>query len=235
MKILNLTAEKLSEIAKNNEIIGQGSNGIVYKLDENTLFKFRYKDYNDDFEFQGNTLNLRKLHNISKTIDARKQTEQILGFKSNYLAEEIEHANRKQTNIGLTTLTQGLVMVDNCLVGYLLKYHKNMVNLYDYLYENKLSTEQLKLVRKNIHISVEELLENAVYLYDLTTRNILLNPVTCDIQLVDLEERMISTDSVEILRDAVVRSELEKIDKFLLDNTLQYIEDNNLLGQETFD
>ena len=44
MKEISLRVDELQTICAKNKIIGQGSYGIVYKLDDDTLFKFNYKD-----------------------------------------------------------------------------------------------------------------------------------------------------------------------------------------------
>ena len=49
MEIINLTSNDVQNIASNSEIIGQGSNGILYNIDNEILFKFNYKKFIDCF------------------------------------------------------------------------------------------------------------------------------------------------------------------------------------------
>lgn len=225
MKTINITPEELSKIVENNKVIGQGSFGIVYQLDEDTLFKFRYINFLNDFEVVNGELDLRKLGDVSKTIETGARADREKGREADYMSKEIEHANAKQGKIRHTTLTQALVKVNGGLVGYALKYHKNMVNLFDYLCDNQLTLAQSKKVGKNIFTAVEELLENAIYLRDLSVRNIMVNPKTLKIEIIDLEDSLASTDVVDSEREDYVRARLKKINTSLLQNVLGAKED----------
>ena len=72
MKTLELTIKQLQSIVADNEVIGQGTYGRVFKLDDNTLFKFKYKEFFDDFEEENRVKNYFKLKNISQTIKMLK-------------------------------------------------------------------------------------------------------------------------------------------------------------------
>ena len=79
MKILNLTPDELSDILKNNKLIGHGSNGLILKLNNEELFKFNYKDFIDDFFVsENNSIDFKKIGDISKTIELRKKVNKSL-------------------------------------------------------------------------------------------------------------------------------------------------------------
>ena len=111
--------------------IGNGSYGLVVKLNDEYLFKFKYKDFIDAFGVDNNGINLQKLGDITKIIKDRKQINQIVyGGIETTIVKMIKLAMTKQKNLKHTTLTQGLVYVDDFCVGYILKNHKNMISLY---------------------------------------------------------------------------------------------------------
>ena len=136
MKTITLTVEELINIINTNERIGVGSYGIVVKLYDGYLFKFCYKDFIDCFKKDNNRI-LLKLENaqeISGEIECRKNIDKILnGVKEPLRVKNIRLLMSKQKNVKHSTFTQGFVYVNNYCVGYLLKHHKNMVNLHDYV------------------------------------------------------------------------------------------------------
>lgn len=212
MEILNLSTKELSNIVNNNETIGCGSYGIIFKLDGNTLFKFKYKDFIEEFEKEGRIINLKKLKNVSKKIKILKDV-----YNGEDPTENIKNIIKLQNKIKLTKLTKGLVLVNDFCVGYLLHYHKNMENLYDYLIKNDLSLDVRKNIYNKIEKAVKELYYNNIFVCDLTTRNILFNPKTNEIQLIDFEDAFTryTVDFVDNNLDAV-KEKLENLKDFLL-------------------
>lgn len=217
MKKLDLSQTELIKIVKENQLIGKGSYGLIFKLNEETLFKFKYKDFIDDFKVKNNSIQIRELQDISKTLNRIKETNknmQKFGFANQ--DEEIKKLINAQNNIKRTILTQGIVFVDDVCVGYLLCNHKNMVNLFDYLEKNKASEEDRNQIFKNIKNAVEELNKNNIFMRDLTTKNVMLNPKTKDIQIIDFEDVCTSVreDRPEYLVKEMA-DELKKIKEYM--------------------
>ena len=160
MKRLDIDAEKLLDIINNNEIVGRGFYGIVYKLNDEELFKFQYKDFSRDFSVEAG-----KWLDISSTIRTIKTTNKILRDVCHIENpnEGIEALIALQDKIKLTKLTKGLVFVDDVCVGYLLHYHKNMVNILDYCKTNTISDNSRKQITENIKKAAKELFDNGIF------------------------------------------------------------------------
>lgn len=192
MKKLNLSVSQLIKIVAENEIIGQGCYGIIYKLNDEMLFKFKYKDFIEDFEEdieeEGRTINIRKLKDISERIEDWKEIYKEIYSDGEDPDEKTKKLIKLQDKIRLTKLTQGLVYVSGLCVGYLLHYHKNMVCLHNFLENNEISIEDKKIIFQNIENAVKELCDNKIYMDDLNAGNILINPENNSIQLIDFED-----------------------------------------------
>lgn len=216
MKILTLSPKKLSNIINNSKYIGHGSNGLVVKLDENTLLKFKYKEFIDCFNHDDHSIHLDKLNDISKEVDLRKEINQFLYKDNNSNATIfVKLLIAKQPYIKYSTLTQGLVYVNGYCVGYLLQYHKNMVNLFEYNNKNDITVDERKIILKNIYKAMQELTKNGIYLRDFSTRNILYNPSTREIQIIDFEDSLICLKSKNRLYMQEMKDNFVKISKFL--------------------
>lgn len=201
VRVLKMSTNELIDIVENNEIVGQGSYGILYKLDEDTVFKFNYKDFIDAFELKNNRYNIRKISDISKIIDMRKEIDSILGNKENPRIDDIRRMMMKRDKIKLTTLTQGFVLINDYCVGYLLHYHKDMVNLFDYYKDKNIDKSKREKLLFKIKERLEELLENHIYLYDFTVRNILYNPANDNVEIVDFEDSLCYEEERDIKRE----------------------------------
>lgn len=211
MKTLHLSADELSKIINSNTIIGNGSFGLVVKLNDNILLKFNYKDFIDAFLVENNEICLNKLGNISPIIEKIKNVNQIIynDLESDRV-KMIKLAIAKQSNIKHSTLTQGLVYVNNFCVGYLLKYHKNMISLFQYLKSSNISKHEKNDILNKIKVSMNELIDNNIYLEDFSTGNILYNPLTKELQIIDFEDSLIICDKKNLYREKIMR------DKFAL-------------------
>lgn len=219
MKEISFSVVDLQSICANKEIVGQGSYGIVYKLDDNTLFKFNYKDFIDCFEVKGNKIDTRSLGDISSELDGRKEIESIVyKDKERYELQAIRKACSKQTQMKLNTLTQGLVFCNGYCIGYLLHNHKNMVNLYDYVIQNGMSETETEIILLGIQNAVQELMLHNIYHYDLTTRNILMNPETKDVQIIDFEDQLRVYDAPDNNSIRKMQQQIKEIKEFLLEH-----------------
>lgn len=215
MKEIHLEVDDLQSICAQNDVCGQGSYGIVYKLDDKTLFKFNYKDFIECFPMKNNKFDTRCLSDISDTIDNRKKIESIVyKDKERSIIENIRRASKQQRKMKYNTLTKGLVYCNDYCVGYLLHNHKDMVSLYNYVIQNGLTDAEKEIVLKGIQNSVQELMQHNIYHYDLTTRNILLNPQTKEIQIIDFEDQIQVDDSPDKCAIKKMNQQLHSIELF---------------------
>ena len=196
MDRVDITLNELANIIENGEIVGQGNIGIVYKLDDLTLFKFKFKKFIDCFKIKGNKFSLRDFlkNEFLEEVQTRKEVESILIRNKFGMEEEhIINANKLKNNIKYSKLTKGLVYFNNYCIGYTLEYHKNMVPLYDYLQKHLLTSDQRNSIEMQMKRAFQELIDNNIYLSDMTTHNILYNPNSSEIQLIDFEDSLYCT------------------------------------------
>ena len=139
MDRIDVSLDELADIISNGEIVGRGNIGIVYKLDDSTLFKFKFKKFIDCFAIKNNTFNLRDFlkEEFISEVEDQKTIARILSRDKLTLEEgHIINANKRKDNIKFSKLTKGLVYFGDCCIGYTLHYHKNMLPLYDYLQQH---------------------------------------------------------------------------------------------------
>lgn len=192
MEDFNLTPQQLSNIINNNEHVSHGCYGLVVKLNNDTLLKFKYKEFIDCFNLKDNTYQLNQLNDISKKVLSHKKINKIVyGGIDTLETQYVKSLISMQPQIKRSSLTKAIVRVNGYCVGYLLKYHKNMVELYDYIKNNNISNNEQNIILGKIKDAMQELVNNNIYLRDFTTRNILYCPKTHQIQIIDFEDSLI--------------------------------------------
>ena len=189
MEKMFLTPEQLVNILANNEYVGRGTSGMIIKLDDNNLLKFKYKDFISVLNYKDGKFSITNVNGLIRVLSLHKNVIDIMS-KDGIFSEIdfIEELIAKQPNIKKTSLTQGIVYCNGCMIGYLLKYHKNMVNLYDYLKENDIKNKEKKIILSNIKDAMVELIKNGIYLKDFTMHNVMFDPKTQDVQIIDFED-----------------------------------------------
>lgn len=226
MQNINLTTTDLIRIINNNEYIGKGVYGLVVKINDDYLFKFNYREYLDCFKKEGDKISLKldDPQKINLAIEKKKKIGYAsFSYEDSDAINTFKELSLRQKRITRTTFTQGLVYVNNYCVGYILKYHKNMVNLYDYIKENHIPDEDKQMILTNIKASVQELLENAIYLNDLSIKNILYSPKTKEIQLIDFENNLICCRFKDRAKERQIVAKYTRI-KYAIENSEQYLE-----------
>lgn len=94
----------------------------------------------------------------------------------------------RKNNVKKTKLTEGIVYVDDKFMGYLIFKHKNMIDLFTYLNENKITDKDIINIMEQVKEKYGELLENNIYTSDVSSSNILINPTTKEVQIIDFED-----------------------------------------------
>ena len=217
MKELHLTQDELLEIIANGNIVGQGTMGILYEMGDGELFKFNYKDFIDEFEVKGNKFNLRHFKgNLSSCIKDRKMIDNIVyrGGEKTIVKYTRKMADR-QPQMKYNQLPRGVVYVDGYPVGFVLKRHYDMVNLYEHIMSTGLTEREAERVSESLTLAIRELADNNIYHFDLTTRNVLYNPSTMDTKIVDFEDSVRVCDNEDRGYSATMFQELREMDKFI--------------------
>lgn len=174
MKKVEINKENLMQLLKNKDItIGQGTYGLIKKVDDNTLLKIYYKKIYNTYK----SLNEETL---DKEISNNKEIEEIV--KSQELVEL-----RRQHLLKLyeLSLIKGIVLYENYEIGVLLTYYKDYEELTDSF--QKLSVSEKKETLSKIKIELENLMKNNIYPHDLKESNIMINLNNLDIKIIDLD------------------------------------------------
>lgn len=102
--------------------------------------------------------------------------------------QKVKKLIKKKDIIKRTKLTQGIVYVEDKFVGYLVYYHKDKINLYDYLNNYHISEKDIEIIIKQIKEIHKELIENYIYVTDVSSANFMINTKTKEIQAIDFED-----------------------------------------------
>ncbi len=214
---VDLTSKDIMDIFSSNERVGMGSHGIVFKYDEDTLFKFKYKEFIDCFPIKNGAFDFSTIGDITQEVKTRKSIQNILTRGEESMAErEIKSLMSKQRWLRKTTMPKGLVYVDDYLVGYILKHHKNMVNLYDYLQEHTLEDARAHQIVAQVGDSVRELIGSAIYHDDFTARNIMYDPQTGATELIDFEDCVRSYDTMNHRAGESFMRDVNRFNKYIM-------------------
>ena len=174
MKKIEINKENLMKLLKNKDItIGQGTYGLVKKIDDNTLLKIYYKKIYNTYK----SLNEQTL---DKEISNNKEIEE---FIINPLHKELRR--KKLFKLYELSLINGIVLYEDYEIGVLLTYYKDYEELTDSF--QKLSLNEKKETLSKIKIELENLMKNNIYPHDLKESNIMINLNNLDIKLIDLD------------------------------------------------
>ena len=214
---VDLTSKDIIDIFSSNERVGMGSRGIVFKYDDDTLFKFKYKEFIDCFPVEDGVIKLDSIGDISEEIKLRKYVQGIMYKGEESRADrDMKALMSKQKWLRKNSLPQAMVYVDGYCVGYILKHHKNMVNLYDYLQGHTLPTERAHQIVTQVGESVRELMGSAIYHDDFTARNIMYNPDTGATEIIDFEDCVRSYDETNYRAGESFMRDVNRFNRYLM-------------------
>ena len=214
---VDLTSKDIIDIFSSNERVGMGSHGIVFKYDEDTLFKFKYKEFIDCFPVVDGAYNFDSIGDIAEEVKTRKYVQGIMYKGEESMADrDMKSLMAKQKWLRKNSLPQGMVYVDGYCVGYILKHHKDMVNLYDYLQNHTLEDTRAHQIITQVGDSVRELIGSAIYHDDFTARNIMYNPQTGTTELIDFEDCVRSYDTVNPRAGESFMREVNRFNKYIM-------------------
>lgn len=175
MEPIRLNDDQLQTIKNKNKIIGSGVDGTIYKIDNNTIFKFYHHNrsliniINPEFDKDGVLINdfksLRNYNiiNNNEKINYVDKDGVILSRD-----DAIYKAMEKQSNVHMTMLPQNIIYVDNKLIGCVYKYYPHKFGIYAAAY---LPLKKRLIVCKRILEKVKELLHNNIYPITLAQRD----------------------------------------------------------------
>lgn len=98
-----------------------------------------------------------------------------------------------QDKVSLTEFPTGIITMDHKIIGQEIPYYEDYISIARYIENNKLTKDDLIKV---INI-FQELLKNNIHYNDTHTKNLLINPETRDIKLIDFESQCITIGEYE--------------------------------------
>lgn len=182
MQIIELTSDEVIKYLSNKEnIIGQGSYGLLYKYDETTLIKLYYKDLIDTYFYLDSEIFKKEIDNKLQLIEIYKEygveyIDKLDELKKLYSILQITHCN---------DLIKGIVTYKNYPIGVLLEYYKDYKTLGEIFFY--LSQKEKIIVLEKVKILLENLMDNDIYYKDIKENNIMVNKETLDVKIIDLD------------------------------------------------
>ena len=176
MKIIELNKEQFIFLLSNPHPLSHGCNGIV-TLINNKLYKIYYKDF---FEFYLS----KNEEELEKIVKGWLEIELITncGLKNPQVRmKDYEKLNDTKSK-GLIT---AILSYKGLFVGIEMKYYKDFLEFdtaLKYLNDNDIS----KCINKAFYL-VNDLLNNNIVARDIKESNILVNPKTLEVVLIDLD------------------------------------------------
>ena len=217
MNKIEISQQELAKL----KIIGQGSEGTIYKYNNKELLKI-YHSYSDCMQLSiKNTLFDKDGVNITPIKDYQKKRRQqnTIQFIDEegvklYRKESILKAIEKQKDIHLTKLPEKLVYVDGHLKGCSLYYHHPSSNIYNAMYI-PVYRARLKIVKKILE-EVQELLDHNIYHIDLCQHPTSESRNTNVLLTSFLDPQIIDIDGHSAIYSAIKNEKYQKITEFSL-------------------
>lgn len=183
---MQLTKNQLLNIINNNQCIGRGTYGKLYVLDDNTLFKFYYKDLIIFYSEQ-------TIESLEKELDILKEVYSLREIdKIQELNTKLNKINSSKANLSLQSVT-----LEGILIGVTMNYFKEYDSLYN-VYPT-LTNEQKILVLNKVREIILSLIENNIYPRDIHEKNILIRKKDLDIKLIDLDDSLTRCEEPEYI------------------------------------
>ncbi len=127
---------------------------------------------------------------------------EVQAFNYKYYAERfpeeklVEQLIKRQPEIKLTKFPEGIVTVENVVLGQVIPFYDGYINFRDFAKDTSM-IELYKLYLETIKI-FKELEENGIIYTDIHTANLVVNPESKDIQLIDFCDNRVYFDKYEL-------------------------------------
>ncbi len=173
MKIKEISKQELLDIIFDRELIGAGNYGKVYKLDDNTLFKFYYEKLSLDRTRTDIEALYRNIENLKHELYRIKDTT-------------IYKIMQRKVKGG--SIPKGLLFTEGALVGSVLN-RENGYSLQTVMKGvDDFDTATKRTIEENLYCAYEELIANFIYPYDVKSDNVIIDPKTLASKVIDLDD-----------------------------------------------
>ena len=211
-----ISCKGLYNLINNKELIASGSGANLYKYSNNSLFKFRAGYFAETLALDKEDMEDLSLSQIALAIQVKNaNSNSFQYFKQKQKENDLRKVIKRGKFLRYSKTTNSMVFVDDICVGYILPYHKDMITLKDYLKAEDLQPAQKLQVYQNIERAINELRENFIYHPDLTLGNILVNPDTCETQIIDFEDDVVACDELYLPGELTYKRYLRSFSELL--------------------
>ena len=175
MQSIFLSKDEYEFIKNNKRFIGSGVDGSIYKINNNSIYKFYHKNQEyislpnanidnegvivDDFKLLRPYSKVNNIESINYT-----DSDGVILTREEAIYKAIE----KQKNVKLTALPKNVIYVDNKIAGCEYNYYRFKLGIYSSVY---LPLQKRLLICKKLLVKVKELLDNNIYPVTLAQRN----------------------------------------------------------------
>ena len=177
MKIIDLSKKELLKLLFNSNRDFKGCYGIL-NVKGNHIYKINYS----------NLIRTYISHN-DNCLD--EETDKLLYDENGLITDLYNSKNKlnefkKLENTLSSNLIQGVLSYRNVYVGTKMKYYKDYIKL-DKAKNILNRSDFIKCLEKSLYL-IKSLLENEIMPLDIKESNILINPKTLDVVLIDLDD-----------------------------------------------
>ncbi|MBQ8891564.1 MAG: hypothetical protein IJ068_01720 [Bacilli bacterium] len=176
MKIIELNKEQLKLFLSNPNPFSKGCNGII-NLIEDKLYKIYYKDFIDFYLYE-------REEEIDNAVNNWLDIESITNFGLRIPEIRLKEFERLD-NTKSKGLITALLSYNGLFVGIEMKYYKNFLKIDEaiqYLDDSAIDY----CLHKALEL-INDLLDNNIAPKDVKESNILVNPKTLEVVLIDLD------------------------------------------------
>ena len=178
------TYKELQDLFReDNKPLGKGAFGAVRPLDNITLIKTYLSETRD-----------RSLDDMISLFKEKKEAQEARLIKTPDLMTREKRVIRSRKALYKTSksfgLIRGIAYYDGYAFGTILRWYKNYLTL-NRMNVHNLSKEQIDKLLFNLDELMQDFYNNYIYPMDIKEGNILFNPNTLDVKMIDLEDGLV--------------------------------------------
>ena len=187
-----LEKDEIIKILSEYEVVGKGTDGILFKYDENTLLKIYYKDIFDAY------MDISKLDIVIKSnLEIEEEMKNINNKYRTHLETAISNINQLQSTKS-NSLIKGVATYKSYLIGSFIEYYREHELLYEIF--PSLNNGEQRIIFDTLEDLIEDLYEHGVCPTDLKEDNIMVRKSDLDVKIIDLDGKETRYENTEYLK-----------------------------------
>lgn len=131
---------------------------------------------------------------VLKTID---RCDVLIWKEEGKLPMEIHILNSLQSVDGVVHLIEWFWKEDSKRLVLVLEYHKDFIDLFDYITDKgKVNENDARIIFRNVYVILQKIKKNGFAHLDIKDENILINPQTLEVKMIDFGHSMKWNDNI---------------------------------------